>query len=259
MSGVVLVAVLFMFGLLIGSFLNVVIWRVPRGENLNHPGSHCPVCGHPIRPRDNVPVLSWLLLRGRCRDCGTSISPRYPAVELVTGICFALTGLTIGRSLLLLPMLWFVAVAIALFMIDIDVRRLPNAIVLPSWLVVAVGFAVVALVTGTWTDLWRSLLAGLASGVLYFGLAMAYPAGMGMGDVKLAVLLGLVLGWFGWPQVIVGFFAGFLFGAIWGLLAMAAGKAGRKSAIPFGPFMILGALFALLAAEPVVNWYLQLL
>lgn len=252
-------AVLFVFGLLIGSFLNVVIWRLPRGENLSHPGSHCPRCDHPIRPRDNIPVLSWLLLRGRCRDCSAPISPRYPAVELVTGIAFGITGAAIGLSVLLLPMLWFVAVAIAIFMIDIDLRRIPNAIVVPSWLVVAAGLAITAAVEATWSDLWRALAASAAMGAAYLALALVYPGGMGMGDVKLALLLGLVLGWFGWPQVIVGFFAGFLLGAVWGAVGMLTGRAGRKTALPFAPFMIAGTFLALFVGEAVGGWYVDLL
>lgn len=259
MPNSLLLPALFVFGLLIGSFLNVVIWRVPRGENLNHPGSHCPTCGHAIRWYDNIPVISWLVLRGRCRDCSTSISSRYPAVELATAVAFALTGWFIGWSVLLLPMLWFVAVAIALFLIDIDVRKVPNAIVLPSWAVVAAGFALTAAVQADFGNLGRSLLAGLAMGGAYLVLALIYPAGMGMGDVKLAVLLGLVLGWFGWSQVVVGFFAGFLFGAVWGIGAMIVGRAGRKSTVPFAPFMILGAVFALVFGPAVAGWYADLL
>lgn len=249
----------FVFGLLIGSFLNVVIWRVPRGENLNRPGSHCPVCEHPIRPHDNIPVVSWLVLRGRCRDCGTPISPRYPLVELGTGIAFAVTTVWIGVSWLLLPMLWFVAVSIALSLIDLDLRRLPNAIVLPSWAVVGAGLLFTGLVEGTMSVFLRAMIAALAMGGIYLVLALVFPAGMGMGDVKLAVLLGMVLGWFGWPQVIVGFFLGFFLGALWGVGLMIAGKAGRKSALPFGPFMIAGCWVALFWGAPLAQAYGRLL
>ena len=255
MSDAVPYAALFVFGLIVGSFLNVVIWRVPRGENLNHPGSHCPRCGHRIRPWDNVPVISWLLLRGRCRDCQASISARYPLVELATAVAFAVTGLLIGLSVLLIPMLWFVAAAIALFMIDIDIRKLPNAIVLSSWLVVGLGLLVTAAALEEWGSLVRAGAGAMVMGGCYFLIALLFPAGMGMGDVKLAVLLGMVLGWFGWPQVLVGFFAGFLLGAVWGLLLMAFRGAGRKTAIPFGPFMILGSFVALLWGSLLASWY----
>jgi leader peptidase (prepilin peptidase) / N-methyltransferase len=243
------------FGLIIGSFLNVVIWRLPRGENLSHPGSHCPRCDHAIRPYDNVPVMSWLILRGKCRDCGSPISVRYPLVEAFTGAAFALTGWLVGYSILLLPMLWFVAVCIALAMIDIDVKRLPNSLVLTSWGVVAVGLTVTAAVQDSWSHLAGAGLGALAMGAGYLLLAVIYPAGMGMGDVKLAVLLGMVLGWFGMAQVVVGFFAGFLLGAIWGLVLIATRHGGRKTALPFGPFMIAGCWAALVWGSVIVNWY----
>ncbi len=259
MSDAVLIGALFIFGLIIGSFLNVVIWRVPRGENLNHPGSHCPRCGHRIRPWDNVPVISWLLLRGRCRDCQASISARYPLVELATASAFAVAGLLVGPSILLLPLLWFIAAAIALFMIDLDVRKLPNAIVLSSWVVVGAGLVLTAAVQDQWGDLWRAGAGAALMGGCYLLIAVLFPAGMGMGDVKLAVLLGMVLGWFGWAEVLVGFFAGFVLGAIWGLLLMAFAGAGRKTAIPFGPFMILGALVAVIWGPLLASWYSKVL
>ena len=258
-STTVLCVVLFVLGLLIGSFLNVVIWRVPRGESINHPSSHCPGCGHPIRAYDNIPVVSWLLLRGKCRDCGEPISVRYPLVELATGLAFAATGALLGLTLLLVPMLWFVAAAISIFMIDIDVRKIPNAIVIPSWVVVGVGLAITGLVEPDTGNVLRAALGALAMGGAYLLLALLYPAGMGMGDVKLAVLLGMVLGWFGWSQVLVGFFAGFLFGAVWGLGVILVRRGGRKTAVPFAPFMIVGTVFALLFGSAVAGWYAGLL
>jgi leader peptidase (prepilin peptidase)/N-methyltransferase len=243
------------FGLIIGSFLNVVIWRLPRGENLSHPGSHCPRCEHPIRAYDNIPVLSWLVLRGRCRDCGNPISARYPLVEAFTGITFALTALVVGYSVLLIPMLWFVAAGIALAMIDIDVKRLPNSLVLMSWAVVGAELTVTAAVNDAWGSLAGAGLGGVSMGVAYLLLALVYPAGMGMGDVKLAVLLGMVLGWFGIAEVVVGFFLGFLLGAVWGLLLIAAKRGGRKTAVPFGPFMIAGCWASLLWGSDIANWY----
>lgn len=249
----------FVFGLIIGSFLNVVIWRVPRGENLNHPSSHCPNCDHPIRAYDNIPLISWLVLRGRCRDCGTPISMRYPLVELFTGVAFALTAALIGPSFLLFPMLWFVAAGIALAMIDIDVKRLPNPIVLSSWVVVALGLLLTSGAEDAWGNLARAGLGAVAMGGAYLLLVLIYPAGMGMGDVKLAVLLGLVLGWFGWAQVVVGFFFGFLLGAVWGVALILAGKGGRKTAVPFGPFMIAGCWLALLWGQAIATWYGQIL
>lgn len=259
MPTALLVPASFVFGLLIGSFLNVVIWRVPRGENLNHPGSHCPVCEHDIRPYDNIPLVSWLVLRGRCRDCRARISARYPLVEAFTGLSFAATAAWLGWTVLLIPMLWFVAVSIALALIDIDVHRLPNAIVIPSWAVVGLGLAITAVLQQQGWDLLRAILGAAAMGAAYLLLVLIYPAGMGMGDVKLAVLLGMVLGWFGWTQVVVGFFFGFFLGAIWGVALMLTGRGDRKTALPFGPFMIAGCWVALVWAVPLAGWYSDLL
>lgn len=250
-----LIAAALVFGLLIGSFLNVVIWRVPRGESLSHPGSHCPNCDHAIRPHDNVPLVSWLVLRGRCRDCAATISVRYPLVELATGVAFAGTAAWLGLTVLLLPMWWFAAVSIALALIDIDVKRLPNAIVLTSWGVIGLGLVATAAVEGTWGAMTRAAIGAVVMGGAYVLLVVIYPAGMGMGDVKLAVLLGMVLGWFGWAQLIVGFFLGFLLGALWGVGLMVTKRGGRKTAVPFGPFMIAGAWLALWCAPAIATWY----
>lgn len=248
-----------LFGLLIGSFLNVVIWRVPRGESLAVPPSHCPSCGHNIRPYDNVPVLSWLVLRGRCRDCKARISVRYPLVEAFTGGAFALTAAIVGPQLLLLPMLWFLGTCIALAMIDIDVMRLPNAIVVTAIVVVAAGLLVVAVAEGEYHALVMGLVCAFAMGIVYLLLALAYPGGMGMGDVKLGVLLGLVLGWFSASLAVLGFFAAFALGSAWGVFLVVSGRGGRKTAVPFGPFMIAGAWLALVWGAPVVAWYADLL
>ncbi|HET8617292.1 MAG TPA: prepilin peptidase [Actinomycetales bacterium] len=243
-------------GLLIGSFLNVVIWRVPRGESVVSPPSHCPGCDTAIAPRDNVPLLSWLLLRGRCRDCGTRISIRYPLVELGTGLLFAAMVWRFGADWQLPAFLYLAAIAVALGLIDIDVHRLPNAIVLPSFAVVAVLLLLPAAVDGSWDDYLRALLGGVILFVFYFILAFIYPAGMGFGDVKLAGVLGGLLGWLGWGALAVGAFLGFALGGILGVALMVAGRAGRKSKIPFGPFMLLGALIAVFAADPLVDLYL---
>jgi leader peptidase (prepilin peptidase)/N-methyltransferase len=233
-------------GLVIGSFLNVVIWRVPRGESIVRPPSHCPSCGHDVRVRDNVPVVSWLLLRGHCRDCHAPISARYPLVELATGLVFVVLALRIGFEPELPAYLYLGAIGIALAMIDIDVKRLPNAIVLPSYPVVAALLGVAAAVQGEWGSFLRAALAGLALYAFYFLLMLVYPRGMGFGDVKLAGLLGAYLGWLGWGELVVGSFLAFLVGGVFGLALMVVGRAGRKSAIPFGPWMLLGALLGIL-------------
>jgi leader peptidase (prepilin peptidase)/N-methyltransferase len=244
-------------GLAVGSFLNVVIWRVPRGESVVRPPSHCPGCDRPIRPRDNVPVLSWLLLRGKCRDCGEPISIRYPLVELGTAVLFAVLTLSIGFEAELPAFLYLGAIGVALAMIDIDVKRLPNAIVLPSYPVAAVLLTVAAAVEGQWEDLLRAGLGMVALYAFYFLLALVYPAGMGFGDVKLAGLLGLFLGWLGWAEVVTGGFLGFLFGGVVGGGLVLVRRAGRKSMLPFGPFMLAGALVAILWGGALADLYLD--
>ncbi|MBO9567617.1 MAG: prepilin peptidase [Cellulomonas iranensis] len=257
-----LVVVAAVLGLAVGSFLNVVVWRVPRDESVVRPPSACPACGHPIRPRDNVPVVSWLLLRGRCRDCGAPISVRYPLVEATTSVLFALVVGWLGASWAL-PAFWYLAaVSVALFLIDVDVRRLPNAIVLPSY---PVAFVLLALASANpggpsnFSALLRAVLAGAALLVFYVVLRVVYPAGMGLGDVKLSGVLGLYLGWVGWSAVVVGAFAAFLLGGVYGVALVVLRRAGRKSTLPFGPWMLLGAAVGLVAGPAVAGWYLGLL
>lgn len=256
---VLLTAFCALIGLLVGSFLNVVIWRVPRGESVVNPPSHCPGCERPIRPRDNVPVLSWLLLRGRCRDCGTAISARYPAVELGTAVVFGVLAWHFGFDWALPAYLYLGAISVALAMIDIDVHRLPDAIVLPSYGVAATLLLLAAALTGEWASLLRAGLGGAALFAVYFLLAFIYPAGMGFGDVKLAGVLGIYLGWLGWGVLLVGGFLGFLLGGVMGAALMAVNKAGRKSKIPFGPFMLAGALIAILVGGRIFDKYLNLM
>jgi leader peptidase (prepilin peptidase)/N-methyltransferase len=255
------VPLLFVFcalvGLVIGSFLNVVIWRVPRGESVVAPPSHCPACGHPVRTRDNVPVLSWLLLHGRCRDCDAPISARYPLVEAATAAVFVVLAVRLGLDPALPAFLYLGAVGVALWMIDIDVKRLPNVIVLPSYVVAAGLLGAAAVAVGSYDVYLRALAAMAVLYGLYFLLALVYPAGMGFGDVKLAGVLGLYLGWLGWGETFVGGFLGFLFGGVVGLGLMASRRAGRKSQIPFGPFMLAGALVAILWGGALADLYLD--
>ncbi|UZN05163.1 prepilin peptidase [Cellulomonas sp. S1-8] len=249
-----------LLGAAIGSFLNVVVWRVPRGESVVSPPSACPRCGHGIRPRDNVPVLGWLLLRGRCRDCGEPIAARYPLVEAGTGVAFvAATAwlLTRDDGLWLLPAVWYlVAIGIALALIDIDTHRLPDALVLPSYVVALVLLAVASAGTGQWDALLRALIGGAALWVFYFVLVLAYPKGMGFGDVKLAGVLGMYLGWVGWGALVVGAFAAFLCGGVYALGLLVLRRADRKSGVPFGPWMLLGCVIGLTAGEAVWDAYL---
>jgi len=247
-----------LLGLLVGSFLNVVVWRVPRGESVVRPASHCPACDAPVRRRDNVPVVSWLLLRGRCRSCSAAISARYPAVEAATAAVFAVVAWRLGATWQLPAYLYLAAISVALTLIDVDVRRLPDAIVLPSYAVVALLLVLPALALGQGTSALRAILGGVVLFCLYFALAFAYPAGMGFGDVKLAGVLGVYLAWFGWGVLAVGAFLAFLLGGLVGGALMVAGRAGRKSALPFGPFMLLGAMAGVLAGTPVFDGYLNL-
>jgi leader peptidase (prepilin peptidase) / N-methyltransferase len=249
-------------GLAIGSFLNVVIYRVPAGESVVHPPSRCPSCGATIRNRHNVPVLGWLVLHGKCYDCKTPISARYPIVELVTGLLFAVVTwriLDLDLAAALPGYLYFAAIGVALTMIDIDHKRLPDKIVLPSWLVLAVLLAVASAASGDWDALARAGIGGAALFVLYFMLAFIYPAGMGMGDVKLALVLGGVLGYLSWQAFGVGAFGGFLLGSVGGIAVLASGRGNRKTAIPFGPYMIAAAMLAIFIAHPIAQWYLDLL
>ena len=250
---VVLVGV---FGLLIGSFLNVVVWRVPRGESLVSPPSHCPGCDTPIKPYDNIPVVSWLLLRGRCRRCGERISARYPLVELGTGLLFAALVVRIGLDWALPAYLYLGAICVALTLIDLDHQRLPNVIVLPSYVVGGVLLGAAALLDGEPRTLLRAVLGGAALYAIYFLLVLAYPAGMGWGDVKLAGVLGGYLGYLGWPEWFTGWLLGFFLGGIFGVLALLARRATRKTMVPYGPFMMVGALLAVFWGGTIAESYL---
>jgi leader peptidase (prepilin peptidase)/N-methyltransferase len=236
-----------LLGALIGSFLNVVIHRVPLGESLVSPGSHCPSCGAPVRTRDNVPVLSWLLLRGRCRDCGAPISPRYPIVEAITAAAFA--GVVLARGFdddlwLELPV---VACLIALAGVDLDHKLLPNKIVYPMAV-----YGVVASALVDSGDLVEHLAAGAGAFVFLLLAVLAYPAGMGMGDVKLGGAMGVYLGLSIIPAMLVAFLTGTIFG-----LAIIAreGAQARKKAVPFGIFLAIGGLVGVLAGPELIDAY----
>jgi leader peptidase (prepilin peptidase)/N-methyltransferase len=244
------------YGLVIGSFLNVVIWRVPRKESVVRPPSRCPGCDERIPPRDNVPVVSWLLLRGRCRRCATPISVRYPIVELTTGALFAAVGARFHDSFALPAYLLFAGALVALSAIDLEHYLLPNRIVYP------VGIAGVPLLAfgAALDDDWAAFLRGLAGGAVafacFFVIHLIAPHGMGFGDVRLSAVLGMFLGYLGWGYVAAGLFAGFLFGAIVGVAVIAVvGMRGRKYHIPFGPFLALGALTLVLVGDPILDWY----
>jgi leader peptidase (prepilin peptidase)/N-methyltransferase len=253
----VLVVAAAVLGLLVGSFLNVVIHRVPRGESVVRPPSYCPGCGQTIKTRHNVPVFGWLVLRGRCAGCGARISVRYPLVEFGAAVLFALLALRLDPPDLP-ALLYFGAIGIALALIDLDCRRLPDAIVLPSYPVLVLLLTASAWWQGDWWSLARAGIGGAALFGFYLLLALAYPAGMGFGDVKLAGLLGAILAYLSWPALLIGAFGGFLLGAVAGVVVLATGRGGRKTALPFGPFMIAAALLAIFAAGPLGQAYQRL-
>lgn len=262
-------------GLVIGSFLNVVVYRVPAGLSLMRE-SRCPHCDAPVRAWQNFPVVSWLVLRGRCASCAAPISVRYPLVELGTGLAFAaLTWWMLGspastdlwladaRSdtvfaavlVVLIACLYLAAISIALTLIDLDTHRLPNSIVLPSYLVAAVLFTTACLLGADWWALARAGIGMAALYGFYLVLRLVRPGGMGGGDVKLAGVLGAYLGWFGWGALIVGAFAAFLLGGLFGIALLLLRRAGRRTAIPFGPWMIVGAWVGIVAGEALGRWY----
>jgi leader peptidase (prepilin peptidase)/N-methyltransferase len=242
-------ALLFLFGLLIGSFLTVVAHRLPRGESVVGGRSHCPSCGAQIAAYDNVPVFSWLALRGRARCCGVPISARYPLTELASGALYAATALVLwGDAGEIALGLSFVTMLLAITLIDLERRIIPNKILLVG--------AIVGLALAASTDpgsLPEKAIALAAAGGLLFAIALAYPRGMGMGDVKLAAVMGLYLGRSVAPALLIAFAAGSLVGLV---LIARHGAAARKRAVPFGPFLALGGVVALLWGDRIVDWYL---
>ena len=253
-----LVALFFALGLIFGSFLTVVIGRLPREESVVRPRSRCPACGAEIRPRDNIPVVSWLLLRGRCRACGERISAEYPLVELATGALFAAAVALVDPLYAASLAAPFVGIMLAIAVIDARHRVVPNRIVYPSLALFAVAIVVGDLAGGGVDALGAGL--GLALyGVPLLLVAVAVPHGMGMGDVKLAALIGLVLGSFGLSYVGVAAGVGVIGGGIGALVALAILGAGRKDQIPFGPFLAGGAVVATLLGPRIADLYLSLL
>lgn len=259
------------FGLLIGSFLNVVIYRVPIGMSVVRPASACPNCGSEIHAYDNVPVVAWLALRGRCRNCSAPISARYPLVELGTGLFFFVVSLplaaqlaavqssvnTIASSLSLVAFLYLAAISIALSFIDIEHHRLPNSIVLPAYAVGGILLATSCILVGDYAALLRAGIGLAAMGLGYLALSLLWKGGMGRGDVKLAGVLGLYLGFSGWGSLAVGAISAFFLGGIFGVVLILLHKTTRKSGIPFGPWMVLGAWVGILFGNLIWAGYLS--
>jgi leader peptidase (prepilin peptidase)/N-methyltransferase len=246
----VAVAFTVLAGLVIGSFLNVVAHRLPRKESLVRPGSRCPRCGTPIKPYDNVPVLSWLLLRGRCRTCGEPIPARYPLVELATGLLYGAVVLVKDDAVDIALGLLLVTALVPIVLIDLEHRLIPNAITLPA----AIAGTVAILVFDT-DFIVEALIAAVAAGGFFFLAAVLYPRGMGMGDVKLAALLGLYLGRAVGPALFAALILGVLVGAA--IIARKGAVAGRKTAVPFGPFLAIGGLFGFFVGNDIADAYVD--
>ncbi len=237
-------------GATVGSFLNVIAYRLPRHESLVYPASRCPGCGTAIKPYDNVPVLGWLLLRGRCRSCKAPISARYPIVEALTAALAVTVVLTRHSAQEVALGLALIAVLVPISLIDLEHRIIPNKITLPA--------AVAAVAIGVALDLRgvpEQLIAGTAAGGFLLAFALAYPRGMGMGDVKLAAVLGLFLGRSVAVAILVAVFTATLVGAV--VMARVGVQEGRKTAVPFGPFLAFGGIIGLFAGPAIVHWYLH--
>jgi leader peptidase (prepilin peptidase)/N-methyltransferase len=249
------------FGLFVGSFANVCIWRIPRVESVVFPASHCPSCGKPVKPWDNIPVLSYFVLRGKCRSCGEKISPRYPLVEVLNAVLYVLVLWRFGIGWHLPVYLVLVTALVIIAFIDIDYQIIPDAITLPG--------AVVALIAGSLVLPdpflrshmlgWKAALTGAAVGFgLYYAIAeisfrLLGKQGMGGGDIKLMAMAGALTGWKG---VLLTTFAGSLSGAVIGLVVIARkGKSEGGTYIPFGPFLILGILITLFFGQEIFAWY----
>jgi leader peptidase (prepilin peptidase) / N-methyltransferase len=244
-----LAVVSLILGLVVGSFLNVVIYRLPLRQSLVRPSSHCPSCGKPVRWHDNVPVFGWIVLRGRCRDCRLPISVRYPAIEALTGVLFLLCFVRFGVDWPILVGFGFVACMVAIAFIDYDHMIIPNKIVLPG---TVIGLA--ASIAINPHDWWKYVAASAGSAFFLFLLAMIWAGGMGPGDIKLAAFMGAVLG----TTVIVALFASFFLGAIAGVFLIATRKRTRKDKIPFGPYLAAGSVIALLVGQMLVHSYVGL-
>jgi len=261
-----------LFGVLIGSFLNVVVYRLPQGMSLSRPASACPKCGSSIRAYDNIPVLSWLMLRGKCRDCRAGVSARYPLVELGTAAFFVVVGLffagsiaatqpghvAIAHGVSLVAFLYLGAISVALAIIDIETHTLPNRIVLPAYIVGAALLLASSILSGDFAPLLRAGIGLAALWAVYALMRIVYPKGMGFGDVKLAGVIGMYLGWSGWGALVVGSFAAFVLGGLFGIGVILIRRGTRKTAIPFGPWMLLGAWIGILFGSRITAGYLAL-
>ncbi len=244
-----------LLGLMVGSFLNVVIYRVPRGESVVTPRSRCPSCGVPIKERDNIPVVSWLVLRGRCRSCTAPISPRYLVVEVLTGALFAGAAARLGFNWDLPAFLAMLAGLVALSWIDVEKMILPKKVVYPTLALVALSLLIAAATEGEWHRLLVAIICAASWFAVFFLVNLVSPRALGFGDVRLAPVLGLALGWLGVPYVVLGFFAANLIGAVIGIALLITKRVKRNQPVPYGVFLALGAAFALYAGPELIEWF----
>jgi leader peptidase (prepilin peptidase)/N-methyltransferase len=258
MSPLAIASLAGLLGLAAGSFANVVIHRVPLREPVVRPSSRCPACGALVAWRDNLPLLGWLLPRGRCRSCRAPISVRYPLVELAMGLVWFVVALRLagdGLAWAIPAYLTFAFLCLVLAVIDATTRLLPNRITYPAFPAMAGLLLLASVGLGDLGRLGRGLLAAVLVGAFFLLLALISPRGMGLGDVKLAPTLGLALGWLSWGAVLVGVFTAFLLGGLAGLGAMLVLGLSRKSLLPFGPWLVTGALLGVLAGAQLATWY----
>jgi leader peptidase (prepilin peptidase)/N-methyltransferase len=242
--------IIFAFGLIIGSFCNVVIYRLPQGKSIVTPGSQCRSCGSPIRPWDNIPLLSYFLLRGRCRFCKEPISTRYPTIECISGMLFVLLYLKFGLSMTFFVYAFLTSALLIVALIDLDHRIIPNIITLPG-MAVGVGLSMGVLPLAPLASLFGLMIGG----AIFYLIALVSKGGMGGGDIKLIAMIGAFLGLQGGLFTI---FASALLGSVVGLMLMLLGKRGRKDRVPFGPFLSFGAILFMLCGDGVIQWYLNL-
>lgn len=242
------------FGLFLGSFLNVCIYRIPRKESIAWPGSHCPHCGNPVKPWDNIPVLSYLFLRGRCRHCGERISPRYPLVECLSALLALSMLCRFGLSVEALIFYFWACALLVVTFIDLDLQIIPDSISIGG---IVVGFCLVPWMSTGWLDALYGMLlgGGLLLGIIYGYLFLTGKEGMGGGDVKLLAMIGVFTGWHG---VLFTIFAASLVGSVVGVSWMLIKRKGLQTAIPFGPFLALGAYLYVLTGPEIISWYFGL-
>jgi leader peptidase (prepilin peptidase)/N-methyltransferase len=251
-GALVIALLILMFGLIVGSFLNVCIYRLPRRESLNWPGSHCTCCNRPLSWYENIPLVSWLVLRGRCRTCQQRISAMYPTIEAITGLVFLAAYVLYGLTPLFAVRVAFACAMIVLFVIDLRHRILPNVITVPG---IVLGFAASLFLAPGW---FSSLLGLLIGGGVLFAIGEIYyrtrgVEGMGMGDVKMLAMIGAFLGW---PLMVLTLIIASFAGSLFGIVMMASGRGGMQAALPFGTFLAVGALIAAVTGDPIITWYL---